>query len=88
MNTARIQTKKKKIAIFIQDQQNLLHFHLPYRCFLPKIQEIIYFKMNFKKKCLLPFANLCTILSSDTEEVIHGSVGFREKSEILPLCQS
>ncbi len=44
--------------------------------------------MNFKKKCLLPFANLCTILSSDTEEVIHGSVGFREKSEILPLCQS
>ena len=35
---------------------------------------------------LLTICQTCMILSSDTEHITHGSLGFHEKSEILAVC--
>ena len=72
--------------MFIQDQQNLLQFHLLYRYFPPKISRKYYCKIFLKKKSYFTICQTCIILSSDTEHITHGSFGFHEKSEILAVC--
>lgn len=39
--------------------------------------------MNHKA---LTICHTCMMLSSDTEQMTHGSLGFHEKSEILAVC--
>ena len=39
-----------------------------------------------EKFLLLTICQTCMILSSDTEHMTHGSLGFHEKSEILAVC--
>lgn len=36
--------------------------------------------------CALTICHTCMMLSSDTEQMTHGSLGFQEKSEILAVC--
>lgn len=73
--------------MFIRDQQNSLRFHLPYKYFPPKIEykeENICFRVIINNNNIT-ICQTCIILSSDTEHITHGSVGFHEKSEILAV---
>lgn len=55
---------------------------------------INYFILQFSPTCFLPvllnrvltICHTCMMLSSDTEQMTHGSLGFQEKSEIFAVC--
>lgn len=72
---------------FIQDQLNLLHFHLLCKYFPPKGKKRKGISwVLFLRFILFTICQTCMILSSETEQITHGSVGFHEKSEIFAVC--
>lgn len=71
--------------LFPTQTAELLALH-HYRYFQPKIRD----NFNRWNKVLLTFSILtichtCMMLSSETEQITHGSLGFQEKSEIFAV---
>lgn len=71
----------------ILNRPNWLLHHLLHKCFPPKNKHMrtIAFRQSSIFHVIDTICHTCMILSSDTEQMTHGSFGFHEKSDILAV---
>lgn len=71
------------MLVLIQKLEFLAPHHC--KCSQPKNEKKI-IKSVFQILVQHTICQTCIMLSSETEQITHGSFGFHEKSEILAVC--